>query len=386
MVSREKLIERQRVLAKFSEFALRNSNLQEVLEEACRLVGEALGTDLAKVLEIQPGGESVLVRAGCGWRPGIVGETTLEMNDKSSETYAIKLAKPVVTPDISAENRFVLPPFLADHGVKALVNVPIFVARDERPYGLLQVDSVSPRDFGEQDIEFLRIYAGVLGPVIDRLHKRHDLAVALDANKRMLVELQHRIKNNIGMITSLVQMRARSAKSKEARAELELVGNRIETLRLAHEHVYAEGNSMLSLRSYAHTIVEHLIELHGDQAGAIQFTVHIDDIKLSPDRAVPLGLIINEFATNSLKYAFGSAGGTISLRIERLDDNRIQVVIADDGCGIPTAPATAANGSGTGMKLIGGLARQLQGETTWASVKGTELKLVFPDPAKRGHA
>ncbi len=383
MVSREDLIERQRILAKFSEFALRSTDLQTVLEEACRLVGEALGTDLSKVLEVQPDGQSVLVRAGCGWRPGIVGETVLQMDEKSSETYAIKVAEPVVTRDILTEQRFILPSFLVEHSVKALVNVPIFVSRDERAYGLLQVDSTRPRNFGEEDIGFLRIYAGILGPVIDRLHKRHDLAVALDTNKRLLVELQHRIKNNIGMITSLVHMRARGTSSEEARAELELVGDRIETLRLAHEHVYAEGNSTLSLRSYVTKIVEHLVELHGDQAEAINLSVDIDDIQLSPDRAVPLGLVINEFATNSLKYAFGSTGGTISLRIERLNDNRIQVVIADDGCGLPTSPATGISGSGTGMKLIGGLARQLQAEIIWSSSKGTELKLVFPDPAKR---
>ncbi len=379
MVSRETLIERQGVLAKFGEFALRCGDLQEVLDEACRLVGEALGTDLSKVLEVQPDGQSVLVRAGVGWRPGIVGETTLRMDDRSSETYAIKVAKPVITPDIHEEKRFKLPSFLVEHGVKALVNVPIFVARDEGAYGLLQVDSTRPRDFGEEDIEFLRTYASILGPVIDRLHKRHALAVALDANKRLLVELQHRIKNNIGMITSLVHMRARVAKSEETRAELEVVGDRIETLRLAHEHVYAEGDSTLSLRPYISKILENLVELHGDHVGTIKLTIDVDDIKLSPDRAVPLGLIINEFATNSLKHAFGSAGGTISLRIERLD-SRIQAVIGDDGCGLPANSKAQVPRSGTGMKLIGGLAQQLRADASWSSGKGSELTLVFPDP------
>ena len=385
MINREELIERQRILARFGEFALQSSDLQEVLHEACVLVGKALGTDLSKVLEVQPDGQSLLVRAGVGWRPGIVGETTLEMDDRSSETYAIKMAEPVVTPDIGSEKRFVLPAFLVEHGVKALVNVPIFVARDERAYGLLQVDSTRPRDFGEEDIEFLRTYATILGPVIDRLHKRHALAIALDVNKRLLAELQHRIKNNIGMITSLVSLRARGAKSEEARAELELVGDRIETLRLAHEHVYAEGNSTLSLRSYATKILENLFDLHGDNGSTSNLAIDVDDIRLGPDRAVPLGLIINEFATNSLKYAFGPQGGTISLRIERLDDSRIQAVIADDGCGLPQTPVGVSK-SGTGMKLIGALARQLQAEAIWSSVDGTELKLVFPDPAQRGQS
>ncbi len=383
MVSRETLIERQHVLAKFGEFALRSTDLQAVLEEACRLVGKALGTDLSKVLEVQPDEQSLLVRAGCGWRPGIVGETFLQMDERSSETYAIKVAEPVVTPDINTEDRFDLPSFLIEHGVSALVNVPIFVAKDERAYGLLQVDSTSPRDFGEEDIAFLRTYASILGPVIDRLHKRHELAIALDANKRLLAELQHRIKNNIGMITSLVQMRKRGAESEEARSELELVGDRIETLRLAHEHVYAEGNSSLSLRSYVSKILENLLELHGDHAIKTKLTIEVDDIRLGPDRAVPFGLIINEFATNSLKYAFGSAGGLISLRIERLDGSRIQAVIADDGCGLPEI-TVGADRSGTGMKLIGALARQLQAEATWSSVKGTELRLVFPSPAESG--
>jgi len=383
VVSRETLIERQHVLAKFGEFALRSTDLQAVLEEACRLVGKALGTDLSKVLEVQPDGQSLLVRAGCGWRPGIVGETFLQMDERSSETYAIKVAEPVVTPDINAEDRFDLPNFLIEHGVSALVNVPIFVAKDERAYGLLQVDSTRPRDFGEEDIAFLRTYASILGPVIDRLHKRHDLAIALDENKRLLAELQHRIKNNIGMITSLVQMRKRGAESEEARSELELVGDRIETLRLAHEHVYAEGNSTLSLRSYVSKILENLLELHGDHASKTKLTIEVDDIRLGPDRAVPFGLIINEFATNSLKYAFGSAGGMISLRIERLDGSRIQAVIADDGCGLPEMTVEAGR-SGTGVKLIGALARQLQAEATWSSVKGTELRLVFPSPAESG--
>ncbi len=144
MVSRGTLIGCQRVLAEFHDFALRCGDLQEVLDEACRLVGDALDTDLSKVLEFQPDGQSVLVRAGIGWRPGIVGETILRMHDRSSETYAIKVAKPVVTPDVHEERRFKLTSFLVEQGVKALVNVPIFVARDERAYGLLQVDSTRP--------------------------------------------------------------------------------------------------------------------------------------------------------------------------------------------------------------------------------------------------
>ncbi|TNC47698.1 PAS domain S-box protein [Rubellimicrobium rubrum] len=164
------LLKQQKVLADFGSVALQSEDLDAVLTEACRLVGEALGTERAKVLEIEAGGQSLLVRAGVGWAPDVVGHVHLPMDEHSSETYAIKAGEPVITQDIRTETRFGLPDFLTDAGVVALVNVPI-VLPGQRAYGLLQLDDTVPRDFDQHDIEFLRTYAIILGPVIDRLHK-----------------------------------------------------------------------------------------------------------------------------------------------------------------------------------------------------------------------
>ena len=155
MTDREQMVKRQRVLADFGDFALRCGDLDAVLPEACRLVGDALGTDLAKVLEIDHGKRELLVRAGVGWREGIVGQSRLSMGERSSETYAVEASKPVITRNIDEEDRFDFADFLKEHGVVAQVNVPIFVPGGEA-YGLLQVDSREPRDFGEEDTEFLR--------------------------------------------------------------------------------------------------------------------------------------------------------------------------------------------------------------------------------------
>ncbi|MEG3166469.1 PAS domain-containing protein [Sphingomonas sp. PB2P19] len=163
------MMKRQQALATFGEFAIHSEDLDAVLMEACRLVGEATGTGRAKVLEIQEGRQELLVRAGVGWAPGVVGTVRLQMGERSSETYAIKAAKPVVTQDIAKDDRFDVPPFMKQAGVVALVNVPIFVP-GQRPYGVLQIDDTKPRDFGDDEIEFLRTYAMILGPVIDRLH------------------------------------------------------------------------------------------------------------------------------------------------------------------------------------------------------------------------
>ena len=182
----EQMVRRQQVLADFGEFALRSNDLDEILTEVCRLVGEAMGTKRAKILEIQDGGRSLLVRAGVGWDPDVVGRVRLEMAERSSESFSIEAGKPVITRDIRKEDRFEVPDFMKEAGVIALANVPIFLPGG-KAFGLLQVDDTEPRDFGPEDSEFLRTYATILGPVIDRLHQVHRLQ-ATEERFRLIVE------------------------------------------------------------------------------------------------------------------------------------------------------------------------------------------------------
>lgn len=178
MAGRDEMMMRQRALADFGDFVLDHEGLDEILNEGCRLVAVALGADLAKVIEIERETETGLVRAGVGWRPGVVGRERVSLTERSSEAFAIEQAEPVITNDILREDRFEFPPFLRDHGVIALVNVPILLP-GRRPWGILQVDAREPREFDQNDIEFLKTYAMVLGPVIDRLR---------DATERKRVE------------------------------------------------------------------------------------------------------------------------------------------------------------------------------------------------------
>lgn len=192
MPEQQQMMKRQQVLADFGDFAIRSDDLDEVLTEACRLVSQALGTHRAKVLEIQEGGSELLVRAGVGWGPDVVGKVRLPMSERSSETFSIREAKPVISRNMSREDRFDLPAFMKEAGVVALVNVPIFVP-GPKPYGLLQVDAVEPRTFDQADTEFLRTYATILGPVIDRLHlveERRATQGQLAADYAAMEELQ----------------------------------------------------------------------------------------------------------------------------------------------------------------------------------------------------
>lgn len=182
----DEFVRRQRALADFGEFALRCDDLQQILDEACRLIAGALGADLAKVMEIERDRSTGLVCAGFGWRPGIVGHARISLREQTSEAFAIARSEPIITPDITKEDRFGLPSFMHEHGVVAIINVPILLPGGAS-FGLLEADATEPRSFSCEDIAFLRTYCAVLGPVIDRLKIKDDLSRAAE-RYRLIVE------------------------------------------------------------------------------------------------------------------------------------------------------------------------------------------------------
>lgn len=196
MPNREELVRRQKALGDFGDFVLDHDDLDQILNEGCRLIAQALGADLAEILEIEQSNDTALVRAGIGWNDGIVGQERISLSERSSEAFAIQQGEPVITKDIGRETRFHFPAFLKDHGVVALVNVPIFLP-GRKPWGVLQVDAREPREFEQEDVEFLKTYSMVLGPVVDRLQKvtglneseaRHAFLLRLSDELRHLVD------------------------------------------------------------------------------------------------------------------------------------------------------------------------------------------------------
>lgn len=186
---RNELLMRQRALAEFGDFVFDHEDLDLILTEGCRLISGALGTELAKVIQIEPGNGTGLVRAGIGWHDGIVGKERVSLSERSSEAYAIKTTKPVISNNIAEETRFHFPKFLREHGVVAMINVPIFLP-GRKPWGILQVDARRPRDFDSDDIDFLKTCAMVLGPLIDRL----EVVAERDAIQRSIHQRDERLR------------------------------------------------------------------------------------------------------------------------------------------------------------------------------------------------
>lgn len=228
------LLRQQAVFAKFGEFSLRSENLDEILTEACRLVGEALGTDLAKVVELEADGKTLLVRAGVGWKPGVVGKVRLQLDEGSSEGHAISTGEPVMSANIDEERRFHYAGFLHDNGVKAIVNVLIIGGKDKPPFGILQVDSRTPRNFTDSDIAFLTAYANLLASAVERLRA---IGIMRDHNR----ELERRVAERTRELTA-------------SNRELATANRRLETEATERARI----QEALHEASKMETVVEHL--------------------------------------------------------------------------------------------------------------------------------
>lgn len=168
MATEATLLRQRKVLAEFGELALVSDNLEHILDEACRLVGEALETHLSKFMLLQDDGITFVVRNGVGWTPDVVGKVRVQACEGSPERYSLDTDAPVISTDASTETRFSYHDFQKKNGVKAFVNVLVYGAAESRPFGIFEVDSRIPRQFTDSDIDFLRVYSNLLGAVLKR--------------------------------------------------------------------------------------------------------------------------------------------------------------------------------------------------------------------------
>ena len=202
----ERLRRQQDLLAEFGSKALYSRDLDDLLNRASELVAQGLDIKRAKVLELLPDGKELLLRAGVNWNPGVVGEVRFGAGMESPAGFALHCVEPVVSPDLDAETRFDIPKVLTEHGIKSMMNV--IIEGQETPFGVLEVDATQKREFDEHDISFLKNYANLLAAAVER-HRSHDqLKKAIDDQSVLIQELEHRVKNMLGLVQSLANQTA----------------------------------------------------------------------------------------------------------------------------------------------------------------------------------
>ncbi len=187
----------------------------------------------------------------------------------------------------------------------------------------------------------------------------------LEAKDVLMKELQHRVKNNLTMIDSILYMESQTMKDEKALAVLKDTQSRIRSMAGVYEILYkSSGGDKVDCGQYVRSIVEYLSRTFLPDDGRIDFSVRLDEIRIDLKNAVPLGLVVNELVTNSLKYAFpDGVEGRIEIDLKIMDEGWVELRVADDGAGFPEG-FDLHKTSGLGLSLVLLLAKQLRGSVT----------------------
>ncbi len=202
------------------------------------------------------------------------------------------------------------------------------------------------------------------GQATEALDKREDqLRDALAKQELLAQEIHHRVKNNLQVVASLLNLQASRIRQPEARAEFQSARDRVRALATLHRHLYLQGEMQaINMRGFLTELCGQL--LHALSPGAaerIRLEIEAPDLLIASDQAVPLALIVTETVGNAIKYAFpGGRAGHISVRLTA-EDGQAKLVVQDDGIGLPAGRSETETGvrDGIGLQLVRGLARQL---------------------------
>ena len=369
----EQRLAQQALVAEFGRYALRSHDLYAILDQACRVAAEGLRVRFAKVLQMEGGGTDFLLRAGVGWEPGLVGTARVGADQESPAGYAFRTGEPVISNHLSRETRFRTPKLLADHGVLRAVNVVI--RGDGEPYGVLESDSRDPGAFSPHDVAFLQALANTLGLAIEK-------EKALNDKRLVSREIDHRIKNSLMLVSSVLAMQQRSAASTEVKAALVQASDRVGTIARIHDQLHRSATAdSVEFGSYLRALAQDLMaSLTRNDA---DLAIEAESVYLAADRAAPLGLIAAELLMNALKHAKSEQGRSHMTMGFRRDGGDLELVIADDGPGFPEG-FDPAQSKGLGMRLILSLVKQLEGTFEAANV-GEGARIVVRCPAEGSH-
>jgi two-component sensor histidine kinase/uncharacterized protein HemY len=199
-----------------------------------------------------------------------------------------------------------------------------------------------------------------------------------EEKESLLKEIHHRVKNNLGIVSSLLDLQADKIKDPKIIQAIEESRNRVYSMSMIHQNLYkGENLTSIGMREYLIDLSKHISDSYGAE-GRIAYNYDLEDMELDVDSAIPMGLIANELLTNAYKHAFPDDGkGFINLVCKRISDDRILLEIEDNGIGLVELDQDDKNGSGFGTELIELLILQLDGSIMTMSGNGTRVRMEF---------
>jgi two-component sensor histidine kinase len=216
-----------------------------------------------------------------------------------------------------------------------------------------------------------------------QIHAERERQLSLASQQQALLmrEIHHRVKNNLQIVASLLNLQASRIRLPEARREFAAARDRVRALATLHRHLYAQDDlHTINMRSFLTELCDQLLQAMAETiSGHIDLQIEAPELQLSSDQAVPMALIVTEAVSNALRYAF-PAGRDGHVRVSlTVAGEQARLVVEDNGVGLPagTADGQADPHEGIGLHLIRGFARQLGGQLTIGQESGTRYDLAL---------
>jgi two-component sensor histidine kinase len=371
----EDRIRQQELLAELGVTALKGASFDELLSETARLTALGLNVEFCKVLELIPSSNRLLVRAGVGWDAGVVGIASVGVDLESPAGFALRTGKPVISNHLENEERFRTSDLLKQHGIRRAMNV--ILQGDGKPFGVLEVDSRSDTEFLENDLAFLQGAANILGMAIERERRERKLTDALERHQFLLTEINHRVKNSLAIVSSMLNLQARAIANPELTGHLHDAANRVAAVGQAHDQLsYGSNLERMDIGQYIKAVCKDLDE----SVAHCQVIIDaVDGIVVATDRAIAIALIVNELITNAAKYAYNdSADGKVWINVGPDKQDSFVISVRDEGAGLPP-DFDLQKAKRLGMRIVTTFAKQLNATIVVQSNNpGTEFVLAIP--------
>jgi len=221
---------------------------------------------------------------------------------------------------------------------------------------------------------------GILQDISDRKDIEKKLEKLLKEKEMLLKEVYHRVKNNFALVSSLLNLQSHSIKDKKALETLNTSRDRIQSMAMVHQQLYQSADlENINFKKYIESLTKTLFKSYVTDPSKILLEMKVENLPIGADLAIPCGLIINELATNAMKYAFDLSQnviGKIIISFNQINDREVELVVQDNGKGLPDNFSIDETES-LGLRIVKLLVQQINGSIDFQNIKGTKFIIKF---------
>ena len=220
-------------------------------------------------------------------------------------------------------------------------------------------------------------FQGTARDITERTMATNQLKTSIKEKDILLQEIHHRVKNNMQIISSLLNLQITYLDDEEAVNLLKESQNRVRSMAIIHEKLYQSNDfTRINITEYINSLVNGLFYSYSIK-NHINSTINVDDVELNIETAIPVGLILNELISNSLKHGFATGGGEVYIQLKNIAD-KYEMIVGDNGKGFPKDIDFRKTES-LGLQLVNNLVNQIDGEIELILDRGTKFIITFPE-------